>query len=70
MLHAARALAVLRGRHYVLPVDVRDLAPDVMRHRLVLSYRALAEGISADAVIAPVLQAIPTPRVELASEAA
>ena len=70
MLHAARALAVLRGRHYVLPVDVRELAADVMRHRLVLSYRALADGIAPDAIITPVLQAVPAPRVELTSEAA
>ena len=70
MLHAARALAVLRGRNYVLPTDVRELAPDVMRHRLVLSYRALADGISPDSIIGPVIEATPAPRVELASAAA
>ena len=70
MLHAARALAVLRGRRYVLPSDVHELAPDAMRHRIVLSYRALAEGVSAEAVIAPVLETVPMPRVELVSEVA
>ena len=65
MLHAARALAVLRGRRYVLPSDVHELAPDAMRHRLVLSYRALAEGVNAEAVIGPVLETVPMPRVEL-----
>jgi MoxR-like ATPase len=70
MLHASRALAVLRGRNYVLPSDVHELAPDAMRHRIVLSYRALAEGISSEAVIAPVLDKVPMPRVELVSEVA
>jgi len=70
MLHAARALAVVRGRRYVLPSDVHELARDAMRHRLVMSYRALAEGVSADAVIGPVLETVPMPRVELVSEVA
>jgi MoxR-like ATPase len=70
MLHAARALAVVRGRRYVLPSDVHELAHDAMRHRLVMSYRALAEGVSADAVIGPVLETVPMPRVELVSEVA
>ena len=46
LVHGARALAVLRGRRYVLPSDVAELAPDVLRHRLVLSYAALADGIT------------------------
>jgi MoxR-like ATPase len=70
MLHGARALAVLRGRRYVLPSDVHELAPDAMRHRLVMSYRALAEGVSPEAVIGPVLETVPMPRVELVSEVA
>ena len=70
MLHAARALAVLRGRRYVLPSDVHELAPDAMRHRLVLSYRALAEGVDSEAIIGPVLETVPMPRVELVSEVA
>ena len=46
LIEGARALAFLRGRDYVLPEDVTDLVPDVLRHRLVLSYEALAEGMS------------------------
>ncbi len=65
MVHAARALALLRGREYALPRDVRDLARDVLRHRLVLSYEALAEGIDADTVLDRVLQTVPMPDVEL-----
>src|SRR3954467_3266532 len=45
LIHAGRALALLRGRDYMLPVDVRDLARDVLRHRIVLTYEALAAGI-------------------------
>jgi MoxR-like ATPase len=61
MIEAARALALLRGRDYVLPEDVTDLAPDVMRHRLVLSYEALADGISADALIERIMRRVPAP---------
>jgi MoxR-like ATPase len=63
LVAAGRALALLRGRSYVLPQDVFDVAPDVLRHRLVLSYEALAEGIDADAVLARVLSTVPAPRV-------
>ena len=58
---AARALAFLRGRDYVLPTDVRDLARDVLRHRIVLSYEALAEDLSADDLLTPILEAVPVP---------
>ncbi len=61
LIEAARALAYLRGRNYVLPEDVIDLVPDVFRHRLVLSYQALAEGITADQLIRQIMQAMPTP---------
>ena len=61
MIEGGKALALLRGRRYVLPEDVTDLVPDVLRHRLVLSYEALAEGISAEALIERVLKKIPTP---------
>jgi MoxR-like ATPase len=61
LIEAARALAYLRGRNYVLPEDVIDLVPDVFRHRLVLSYQALAEGITADQLIRRIMQAMPTP---------
>ena len=60
-----RALAFLRGRDYVLPYDVSELASDVLRHRVVLSYEALADDISADHIIARVLDAVPEPEVVL-----
>jgi MoxR-like ATPase len=52
---------MLRGRNYVLPEDVTDIVPDVMRHRLVLSYEALAEGQSADMLILKVMQHVRAP---------
>jgi len=58
---AARGLALLNGRAYVLPQDVKELAPDVLRHRIVLSYEAEAEGIDADAVIGRLLAKLRTP---------
>jgi MoxR-like ATPase len=61
MIEGARALAMLRGRRYVLPEDVTDLVPDVMRHRIVLSYEALAEGIDAEAIVGAVLKKVPVP---------
>ncbi len=61
LIEAARALAYLRGRPYVLPEDVSDLVPDVFRHRLVLSYQALAEGVTADQLIRRIMNAMPTP---------
>ena len=60
-----RALAFLRGRDYVLPYDVSELAADVLRHRVVLSYEALADDVSADHIIARVLDAVPEPEVVL-----
>jgi MoxR-like ATPase len=62
-----RALAFLRGRDYVLPYDVSELAADVLRHRVVLSYEALADDVSADDIIARVLEAVPEPEVVLQS---
>jgi MoxR-like ATPase len=53
----------MRDRAYVLPEDVRDLAADVIRHRLVLSYEALAEDIDSDALLARILSAVPMPEV-------
>ncbi len=58
---AARAAALLAGRAYVLPQDVKEIAPDVLRHRVVLSYEAEAENIDADAVIARLLAELRTP---------
>jgi MoxR-like ATPase len=66
LIHAGRALALLRGRDYVLPVDVRDLARDVLRHRIVLTYEALAAGVDPDRVLDDVLERVPMPRIELA----
>jgi MoxR-like ATPase len=68
LIHAGRALALLRGRDYLLPIDVRDLARDVLRHRLVLTYEALAAGVDADRVLDDVLEKTPMPRIELAQE--
>jgi MoxR-like ATPase len=65
MILAAKALAFVRGRHYALPQDVRDLALDVLRHRIVLSYEALADNIDADQVLSRVLAAVPLPEVPL-----
>jgi MoxR-like ATPase len=61
MVEGARALAFLRGRGYVLPEDLTDLAVDTLRHRLVLSYEALAEGLSADDIVARVMARIAVP---------
>ena len=73
LVEGGRALAFLRGRGYVLPEDMVDLAPDVLRHRLTLSYEALAEGITADTIIGKLMQRLPAPdkpleaRVQLAA---
>jgi len=63
IVRATRALALLRGRDYVLPQDVQDIAPDILRHRLVLSYDALADDIPADQIVARVMSAVPMPSV-------
>ncbi|MEY2954283.1 MAG: hypothetical protein RLZZ401_2370 [Pseudomonadota bacterium] len=65
LTEGARALALLRGRKYVLPEDMQDLVPDVLRHRLALSYEALAEGRSADALVRQILAKIPLPSTPL-----
>ena len=58
---AARASAFLQGRGYVTPQDVKDLAPDVLRHRLMVSYEAEAENISAEDIIKKILETLPVP---------
>ncbi|GAA2639461.1 MoxR family ATPase [Dactylosporangium fulvum] len=63
IVRASRALALLRGRDYALPQDVQDIAPDILRHRLVLSYDALADDIPADDIVQRVLAAVPPPTV-------
>lgn len=63
LVSAARALALLRGRRYALPQDVFDVAPDVLRHRIVPSYEALAESVSVEQILAKILATIPAPRI-------
>lgn len=63
IVRATRALALLRGRDYALPQDVQDVAPDVLRHRLVLSYDALADEVPADHIVARVMSTVPLPTV-------
>ncbi len=63
IIASARALALVRGRDYVIPQDVIEVIPDVLRHRLVLSYDALADEITADIVINRVLQTVALPQV-------
>jgi MoxR-like ATPase len=65
MILSAKALAFLRGRDYALPHDVTDLALDVLRHRVVLSYEALADNVSADSILTRVIASIPVPDVPL-----
>jgi MoxR-like ATPase len=65
VIAAARALAVLRGRDYVLPGDVEAVVRDAFRHRLVLSYQALAEEVSADGVLDEVLAVVRAPEIDL-----
>ena len=68
LTEGARALAMLRGRSYALPEDMTDLVPDVLRHRLVLSYEALSEGLSADAVVNKIMAKNSPPAKPLAHE--
>ena len=63
LVRGSKALAVLRGRDYVLPVDVADLAVDVLAHRLVLTYEALADEVSASSVVTRVLERVDPPQV-------
>jgi len=63
LVAAGRALALLRGRQYALPQDVFDVAPEILRHRLVLSYEAIAQGLQVDQITARLLSTIPAPRI-------
>jgi MoxR-like ATPase len=65
LVAAARALALIRGRDYVVPADVEALARDAFRHRLVLSYRALAEEVAPDTILDQVLAKVPLPQIDL-----
>jgi MoxR-like ATPase len=69
MIDAGRALAFMRGRDYVLPADVVDVAADVLRHRLVPSYEALSEGLTSDQIVNRILRAVPPPILETARAA-
>jgi MoxR-like ATPase len=69
LILTARALALLRGRDYALPQDVLDMALDVLRHRLVLSYEALSDEVSADDLLEKILQRIPLPVVPMQEHA-
>jgi len=65
LVEGGKALALLRGRRYVLPEDITDLTADVLRHRLVLSYEALAEGVSAEALIERIVKKVQQPEKPL-----
>ena len=68
LISAARAIALMRGRRYVLPADVFRVAPDVLRHRLVLSYEALAEDIDADQIVGRILATVLAPHITQAPD--
>ena len=68
LVEGARALAMLRGRAYALPEDMVDLVPDVLRHRVVLSYEGLSEGLTSDALVARIMRHIPPPARPLEAE--
>jgi MoxR-like ATPase len=65
MVMAGQALALVRGRQYVLPEDIRTIAPDVLRHRLVLSYEALGDDVGVQHVVDAILRKVPVPDVVL-----
>ena len=65
LVQASRALAVVRGRDYVLVEDLQALSMDALRHRLVLTYQALAEGVTPDAILQRVLASVPLPELDL-----
>ena len=68
LVEGARALAMLRGRSYALPEDMTDLVPDVLRHRVVLSYEGLSEGLSSDALIGRIMAGVRPPARPLEHE--
>ena len=70
LIRAARALALLRGRPYVLVQDVNELIKDAFRHRLVLSYEALAEERTSDVLLEEIIAAVPAPQIDLAKATA
>jgi len=70
LVAAGRALALMRGREYVVPADLQDLVRDAFRHRLVLSYRALAEEVAPDSILDAVLARVPVPEIDLGRQRA
>jgi MoxR-like ATPase len=70
LIVSARALAFVRGRSYVIPQDITDMAHDIMRHRIIPSYEALSDGVTTDAILQKVMHAIPAPPQPLQSHAA
>ncbi len=66
LVQAGRVLALVRGRDYTLPEDLQELARDALRHRLVLTYQALAEEVTPDAILEQVVAAVPVPQIDLA----
>jgi MoxR-like ATPase len=63
LVAAGRALALMRGRSYAVPQDIYDVARDVLRHRVLLSYEALADGVDAEQVVERVVQSVGAPRI-------
>jgi len=61
LILGARALAFVRGRSYAIPQDIAEIALDVMRHRLVLSYEALSDGVTSDMILRHILEQVPAP---------
>jgi MoxR-like ATPase len=70
LVQGARALALIRGREYAIVEDLQALARDALRHRLVLSYQALAEEVTPDSILEQVLATVPTPQLDLARASA
>ncbi len=70
LIITARALAFVRGRSYAVPQDIIDMSLDVMRHRLILSYEAMSEGINSDTVIQRILEHIPAPAQQMQEKVA
>ena len=68
LILTARALAFVRGRDYALPEDVLDMALDVLRHRLVLSFEALSDDVAADALLRTIIDRVPVPVVPLRAD--
>jgi MoxR-like ATPase len=65
LILGAKALAILRGREYALPEDVRDLSPDVLRHRVSPTYEALSDNVTIESVVTKLVERIPLPKVHL-----